>query len=131
MKTTLQHSCEMILKELKHKTYLYQKVRKQQIDLIFELKELPSKHTPDINQLHLIAMDKKTGTFIYLAEIKPGATAEWVVEDSQFYVDTKRFGELCIELMEAQNPPTPHIAGQILQTIATREFLNINGTFIY
>lgn len=130
MATLLQHSCEMILRELKSKTYRYQHVRKQQVELIFELKELPSKHTPDIDQLHLVATDTKTGTFIYLAEIKPGATAEWVVEDSQF-TDTKKFGELCIELMESQNPTTPYHAGQLLKDIATREFFKIHGTFTY
>jgi hypothetical protein len=131
MKTLIQASCESIVKELKYKTYLYQHVRQQEIELVFELKELPSKHIPDVNQLHLVAVDNKTGTFIYLAEIKPGATAEWVVEDSQFNAETEKFVELCIELMEAQNPTTPYHAGQILQSIATSEFLKIHGTFIY
>jgi len=127
MKSLLEHSAECIASELRNKVYVEQrfkerKVKNPKIDISFIIKELPSKHTPDVDQLHLVCFDpNNSSTILYLAEIKP-TTAKWVCEESSFYEKTLKFGEHCISILEGRGGTNPQMTGQILAQIAIQEF---------
>lgn len=128
MKTLIQASCEAIISELRHKTYTEQRYRQRGIrnptfEIDFDILDLPSKYDPNSTP-HLVAIDRVSGSYLYLAEVR-GQTGYWIVDDSSFFERTHKFGDICLDLLEGktknQNYSQSQI-GQILLLIAKQLF---------
>ena len=134
MKSLLEHSCELISGELRNLVYVYElkdeasrkKIRNKKMDVSFEIKELPSRKTPGINQLHLVCFVRDyPATYMYLAEIDP-TTRQWCIENSSFIDKTKKFVTHCLEILESRNPQNAIESGNMLVAIADSEFKKLS-----
>ena len=62
----LHNSVNDLVFNLRSRVINYQKIKSPKIEVVFEIKSLSSRF--GVNLLHLVAMDKFSCEFIYLAE---------------------------------------------------------------
>lgn len=123
--TLLEQATTNVFKELKNKTWVEQNYNKKpservEIDIEFATEQLLAKD--GIPTWYLIARDKISASYLYIAEISPDL--EWVaMTNSQYYEKIKHFAELVIDLLQGEGAGLDPVSqSTILVQIATREF---------
>jgi hypothetical protein len=125
MNSAYQKSADNLKTCLMGKVSSEQKVKSPSIDLQFEVKQIDSKTQ---SKLILAAIDKKTGTFLYLAENDP-ADGRWKAMESEFYGRIYLFVEKIIEEIEFEadfDEMSIKQQSQVLEKVANKVFSNFN-----
>ncbi len=126
--TLLEQATTNVFKELKNTTWVEQKyhtlpkTQRAEIEVEFAIEKLLEKQ--GFPTLYLIARDKISSSYIYIAEVSP--SLKWVpMENSQYYESIKHFAELVISNLQTEAFGLNPIAqSPILKQIAEREFKN-------